>query len=46
VGLCDAKGLPNSERFANEILSLPIFPGITAAQQDRVVAVLREAVRV
>jgi dTDP-4-amino-4,6-dideoxygalactose transaminase len=46
VGLCDAKGLSNSERFANEILSLPIFPGITAAQQDRVVAVLREAVRV
>jgi dTDP-4-amino-4,6-dideoxygalactose transaminase len=44
--LCKSGGLSNSERFAQEILSLPIFPGITVAQQDRVVAVLREAVHV
>jgi dTDP-4-amino-4,6-dideoxygalactose transaminase len=36
-------GLSNSERFAQEILSLPIFPGITVAQQDRVVESLRAA---
>ena len=44
--LCKSGGLSNSERFAQEILSLPIFPGITVAQQDKVVAVLREAVQV
>ncbi len=44
--LCKSGGLSNSDRFAQEILSLPIFPGITVAQQDRVVAVLREAVHV
>lgn len=31
---------PNAELVASEILSLPIFPGITRAQQDRVVEVL------
>ena len=36
---------PNAERSANEILSLPIFPGITEDQQDRVVATLREVLR-
>ncbi|MET0134331.1 MAG: DegT/DnrJ/EryC1/StrS family aminotransferase [Kibdelosporangium sp.] len=31
---------PNAELVAGEILSLPMFPGITRAQQDRVVEVL------
>lgn len=31
---------PNASQFAGEILSLPIFPGITRAQQERVVEVL------
>ena len=34
---------PVAERLSSEILSLPMFPGITSAQQERVVAVLREA---
>ncbi|MFD0203751.1 MULTISPECIES: DegT/DnrJ/EryC1/StrS family aminotransferase [Saccharothrix] len=44
----DAHGVgsfPNAERVAGEILSLPMFPGITRAQQERVVEVLAEAVR-
>jgi len=41
--MCKSGGLSNSERFAQEILSLPIFPGITVAQQDRVVDSLRAA---
>ena len=36
--MCKSGGLSNSDRFAQEILSLPIFPGITVAQQDKVVA--------
>jgi dTDP-4-amino-4,6-dideoxygalactose transaminase len=35
---------PVTERAAAEILSLPLFPGITAAQQERVVEVLTAAV--
>ena len=35
---------PNAERAAQEILSLPIYPGITEAQQSRVAEALREAV--
>lgn len=34
---------PVAERIAGEILSLPMFPGITAEQQERVVAVLAGA---
>jgi dTDP-4-amino-4,6-dideoxygalactose transaminase len=33
---------PVAERAADEILSLPIFPGITAEQQERVAAALGE----
>lgn len=40
-----AGGFPRSERFAEEILSLPIFPGITEAQQNVVIASLRKALR-
>jgi dTDP-4-amino-4,6-dideoxygalactose transaminase len=36
---------PVSERAASTILSLPLFPGITAAQQDRVVDALLSALR-
>ena len=35
---------PASETLAGEILSLPLFPGITEAQQERVVEVLAKAV--
>ncbi|HET9959619.1 MAG TPA: DegT/DnrJ/EryC1/StrS family aminotransferase [Polyangiaceae bacterium] len=33
---------PNSERAANEVLSLPMFPELTDAQQDVVIAALKE----
>jgi dTDP-4-amino-4,6-dideoxygalactose transaminase len=36
---------PVAERAAREILSLPMFPGITTAQQERVIDVLLSAVR-
>jgi len=36
---------PVAERAAREILSLPLYPGITAAAQERVVDALAEAVR-
>ena len=36
---------PRTETIAGEILSLPMFPGITARQQERVVEVLLGAVR-
>lgn len=36
--------LPITERAATEILSLPMFPGLTAEQQERVADGLREAV--
>jgi dTDP-4-amino-4,6-dideoxygalactose transaminase len=34
---------PDSERAAREVLSLPLFPHITADQQERVAAALRTA---
>ena len=34
---------PLAEQYAGGILSLPIYPGVTAAQQERVVDVLRSA---
>ncbi|PPK64510.1 DegT/DnrJ/EryC1/StrS family aminotransferase [Actinokineospora auranticolor] len=40
-----AGAFPNSELVAGEILSLPLFPEITEAQQQRVVSVLADAVR-
>lgn len=36
---------PVAERFAGQILSLPIYPGLSEAQQDYVVATLANAVR-
>lgn len=38
-----AGSLPESERAAAEILSLPMFPGLTASAQQRVVAALAAA---
>ncbi|MBL8891393.1 MAG: DegT/DnrJ/EryC1/StrS family aminotransferase [Planctomycetaceae bacterium] len=35
--------LPHTELACREVLSLPVFPGLTHAEQDRVVAVLHEA---
>jgi dTDP-4-amino-4,6-dideoxygalactose transaminase len=34
---------PEGERYSEEALSLPLYPAMTDADQDRVVAVLREA---
>jgi dTDP-4-amino-4,6-dideoxygalactose transaminase len=46
AGLNISRGpLPVSERLADQILSLPIFPGITVDQQTRVVTSLLRALR-
>jgi dTDP-4-amino-4,6-dideoxygalactose transaminase len=45
-GLGYAEGaFPNAESAADQILSLPLFPEITAAQQERVVSVLAGLLR-
>jgi len=45
AGLGHRRGdFPNAERAADEMISLPIYPGITADQQERVASVLRRAV--
>jgi dTDP-4-amino-4,6-dideoxygalactose transaminase len=41
----DKGAFPNAERAAEEILSLPIYPGITEAQQTQVVEAVRKSVR-
>jgi dTDP-4-amino-4,6-dideoxygalactose transaminase len=38
-------GLPISERLAREVLSLPMHPYLDAATQDRIVEILRTAIR-
>jgi dTDP-4-amino-4,6-dideoxygalactose transaminase len=38
--------LPQTERAASEVLSLPMFPGLTAAQQERVAAGIQSFVAV
>jgi UDP-4-amino-4,6-dideoxy-N-acetyl-beta-L-altrosamine transaminase len=35
---------PQAEQYHRETLSLPIYPGLTSAQQDEVVSALREAI--
>ena len=39
VGYC-----PQAEQYYSEAISIPLYPGLTAAQQDRVVAVMREVI--
>jgi dTDP-4-amino-4,6-dideoxygalactose transaminase len=39
---CQRGSLPASELAADEVLSLPIFPEMTRAEQDRVIAALAE----
>ncbi len=39
VGYC-----PQAEQYYSEAISIPLYPELTAAQQDRVVAVMREAI--
>jgi dTDP-4-amino-4,6-dideoxygalactose transaminase len=46
AGLGYGKGaFPTAERTAGQILSLPIYPGITPGQQERVVGLLAHAIR-
>ena len=37
--------MPVSEKAAGEILSLPLYPGITVEQQERVADTVHEALR-
>jgi UDP-4-amino-4,6-dideoxy-N-acetyl-beta-L-altrosamine transaminase len=37
---------PQAEQYYSEAISIPLYPGLTEAQQDRVVAVISEAVGV
>jgi dTDP-4-amino-4,6-dideoxygalactose transaminase len=41
----DASAYPRATAYAPEIMSLPIYPGITEAQQQRVVDTLRDVLR-
>jgi dTDP-4-amino-4,6-dideoxygalactose transaminase len=43
AGLAAPGSLPNAEQLSKEIMSLPLFPGITDAQIDRCVDTLRAA---
>lgn len=36
---------PEAERYYEEALTLPLFPGLTDVEQERVISVLREALR-
>ncbi len=35
---------PQAEQYYSEVFSIPMYPGLTVAQQDQVVAAIREAV--
>ena len=39
VGYC-----PQAEQYYSEAISIPLYPGLTAAQQDRVVVTLTEVI--
>lgn len=43
MGFC-AGYCPQAELYYSEVISIPLYPGLTEVQQDRVVAVIREAV--
>jgi len=40
---CRNLSLPATEQAARSTLFLPIFPGLTEAQQERIIAVLKES---
>ena len=44
LGFCEGD-FPNSEAYARRAISLPLFPGLSDVDQDRVVAVLTELLR-
>jgi UDP-4-amino-4,6-dideoxy-N-acetyl-beta-L-altrosamine transaminase len=35
---------PQAEQYYSEVITIPLYPGLTAVLQDRVVAVIREAI--
>ncbi|WP_026402344.1 DegT/DnrJ/EryC1/StrS family aminotransferase [Actinomadura rifamycini] len=45
LGAEECASVPVTERIAGELLSLPLYPGLTADQVDRVVSALTEALR-
>ncbi|RFS86533.1 DegT/DnrJ/EryC1/StrS family aminotransferase [Actinomadura spongiicola] len=45
VGADECARVPVTDRVGEELLSLPLYPGLTADDQDRVVAALAEAMR-
>jgi UDP-4-amino-4,6-dideoxy-N-acetyl-beta-L-altrosamine transaminase len=40
----DPARTPEAEKYGNEAVTLPLYPGLTEEQQDRVIAVVRSAV--
>jgi aminotransferase EvaB len=44
TSVCGPGSLPQTERAAGEILSLPLFPGLAKSSVERVIAVLNDAV--
>jgi len=40
----DIRYCPQADQYYSEAISIPLYPGLTVAQQDRVVAVMCEAV--
>ncbi|QFG24132.1 DegT/DnrJ/EryC1/StrS aminotransferase family protein [Actinomadura sp. WMMB 499] len=45
LGAAECASVPVTERISGELLSLPLYPGLTADQVDRVVSALTEALR-
>jgi dTDP-4-amino-4,6-dideoxygalactose transaminase len=43
-GVAPPGSMPNAERLANEIISLPLFPGMSDSQIDRCVDALHDAI--
>ncbi|MEY3872894.1 MAG: DegT/DnrJ/EryC1/StrS aminotransferase family [Pseudomonadota bacterium] len=37
---------PQAEQYFSEAISIPLYPGLTPAQQDQVVVAIKEAVGV
>lgn len=45
LGAAECASVPVTDRVGEELLSLPLYPGLSASGQDRVVAALTEALR-